>query len=177
MTWISAWTFKWLSLIVKGITPVKPGVYVLLCLQLSIKCSKIFCCSVANLCLTVCDPMDCSTPGFSVLHYPLEFAQTYFHWVTAAHPLSPPFLLLPSIFPIIKVFSNESALRIRWPSIGTSVSASVLPVNIQGWFPLGLTGLMSLLSEGLSSLLQHHNLKASVFLQHSVFFMVQFSHP
>ena len=59
-------------------------------------------------------------------------------------------LLLPSIFPSIKVFSSESALRIRWPNIGASDSASVLPVNIQGWFPLGLTGLIFLLSKGLS---------------------------
>ena len=58
-------------------------------------------------------------------------------------------LLLPSILPNIRVFSNESALRIRC-RIGASVSASVLPVNIQGWFPLGLTGFISLLSKGLS---------------------------
>ena len=58
-----------------------------------------------------------------------------------------PLLLLPSIFPSIKVFSNESALHI---STGASASASVLPMNIQGWFPLGLTGLISLLSKGLS---------------------------
>ena len=75
-------------------------------------------------------------------------------------------LLLSSIFPSIKVFSNESALRIRWPasrsfpmsqlftsggqSIGTSASAPVLPMNIQGWLPLGLTSLISLQSKGLS---------------------------
>ena len=63
----------------------------------------------------------------------------------------PPLLLLPSIFPRFRVFSNESALYIRWPEyIGASVSASVLEMNIQGWFPLGLTGLISLLSKGLS---------------------------
>ena len=61
-----------------------------------------------------------------------------------------PLILLPSIFLNIRVFSSESALRIRWPSIGASVSASVLPMNIQDWFPLGLTGLISLLSNGLS---------------------------
>ena len=62
-------------------------------------------------------------------------------------------------------------------SVGTSVSVSVLPMNIQGSFPLGLTGLMSLLFNGsLKSLLQHHNSKASI-LQHSTFFMVQLSHP
>ena len=61
-----------------------------------------------------------------------------------------PLLLLPSIFPSIRVFSHESALHIRWPSIGASSSASVLPMNIQDWFSLGLTGLISLLSSGLS---------------------------
>ena len=60
-------------------------------------------------------------------------------------------------------------------SIGVSTSASVLPMNIQDWFPLGLTGLISLLSKGLSSLLQYHNSKASI-LQCSDFIMVQFSH-
>ena len=61
-----------------------------------------------------------------------------------------PLLLLPSIFPSIRVFSNELALCIRCQSIGVSASASVLPKNIQGWFPLGLTDLIFLLSKGLS---------------------------
>ena len=85
-----------------------------------------------------------------------------------------PFLLLPSIFPSIRAFSNELALCIKvlmmvnvfdhqgGQSIGASASASGLPMNIQGWFPLGLTGLISLLSKGLKTLLHHHNLKASV---------------
>ena len=76
-----------------------------------------WCCSVAQLCLTLCNLMDCSTPGFSVLRHHLEFAQSHVHWVSDAiqpsHPLSP--LLLPSIFPSIHVFSNELALAIRWP--------------------------------------------------------------
>ena len=58
--------------------------------------------------------------------------------------------LLPSVFPSIRVFSNELALCIRWPKYGDSVSASVLQMNIQGWFPLELTGLISLLSKGCS---------------------------
>ena len=61
-------------------------------------------------------------------------------------------------------------------SFGVSASASVLPMNIQDWFPLGLTGLIPLKSKGLSSLLQHYSSKPSI-LWHSVFFMVQFSHP
>ena len=61
-------------------------------------------------------------------------------------------LFQPSIFPSIRVSSNESVLRIRWPSIGASASASasVLPMNIQDWFPLRLTGWISLQSKGLS---------------------------
>ena len=59
-------------------------------------------------------------------------------------------LLLPSIFPSVRFFSNESALHIKWPNIGTSLSASDHPMNIQGWFSLELIGLISLLSKGLS---------------------------
>ena len=61
-----------------------------------------------------------------------------------------PLLLLSSIFPNIRVFSDESVLHIRWPKYCASASASVLPMNSQGWFPLGLTGLISLQSKGLS---------------------------
>ena len=84
------------------------------------------------------------------------------------HPLLP-----PSIFPSITVFSNEAVLHI---SIGVSASASVLPMNIQDWFPLGLTGLISFLSKGLLSLLQYHSSKATDF-QSSAFFNVWLSHP
>ena len=85
-----------------------------------------------------------------------------------------PLLLLPSIFPSIRVFSYESVLRI---SITVSASALVLPMNIQDWFPLGLTGWISLQSRGLfKSLLQHHSSKASI-LRRSAFFTVQLSHP
>ena len=59
-------------------------------------------------------------------------------------------LLLPSIFPSIRVFSNELALCIRWPSIGVSASTSVLPMNTQDWSPLGWTGWISLQSKGLA---------------------------
>ena len=60
--------------------------------------------------------------------------------------------LLPSVFPSIRIFSSELSLYIRWPSIGTSASESVLPMNIQGWFPLGLTGLTPFQSKRLSSI-------------------------
>ena len=84
-----------------------------------------------------------------------------------------PLLLLPSIFPSIRAFFNEVALVSGGQSIGASASASVLPMNIQDWFPwfdlLAVQGT-------LKSLLLHHNLKASILL-HSAFFMVQLSHP
>ena len=90
--------------------------------------------SVTQSCPTLCDPMDCSTPGFPVLHHLPELTQTHVHWVGDAiqpcHPLlsSSP---LPSVLPSIRVFSIESVL-------GASASALVLPMNIQGWFLLGL---------------------------------------
>ena len=87
-----------------------------------------------------------------------------------------PLIRLPSIFPSIRVFSSESAVSISGQIIGASASESILLMTIQGWFPLGLTDLISLLSKRLSSLLQHHNSKASV-LQSSALFMVQLSHP
>ena len=91
--------------------------------------------------------------------------------------LCPP-LLLPSIFPSIRVFSNESALHIRWPKYW-SFSFNISPSNeySQDWFPLGWTSWISLQFKGLfKSLLQHHSSKASI-LWCSAFFIVQLSHP
>ena len=186
-----------------------------------------YCRWVGQLCLTLCNPFDCNTPGFPVPHRLLELAQVQVHCISDAiqpsHPMMPsspsslnlysnqwlfrwvnylhqfsslqslshvwlfatpwtaarqaslsitnsqtllklmsiesvmpsndlilchPLLLLPSIFPSIRVFSNESASAGQ--SIGASASASVLPMNIQDWFPLWLTGLISLLPKGLS---------------------------
>ena len=98
------------------------------------------------------DPMDCRTPGFPVLHF-LEFTEIHVHWVGYAiqpsHLLSPlcscpQSFLVSRSFPMIQLFISDG-----W-SIGASASTSVLPMNIQSWFPLGLTGLISLLSRGLS---------------------------
>ena len=73
----------------------------------------------------------CSTPGFPVLHYPSQFAQIHVHWdgdaIQPSHPLCP-LLLSPSIFPSIRIFSNESALHIRWPKY-LSFSFSISPSN------------------------------------------------
>ena len=86
----------------------------------------------------LCDPMNCSTLGLPVDHQLPESTQTHVHWVGDAiqrsHPLSP-LLLLPLIFPSIRIFSNESALHIRWPKywhFSLSISTSM---NIQGWSP------------------------------------------
>ena len=74
-----------------------------------------------------------------------ESVMLFIHFILC-HPL----LLLPSIFPSISVFFNESVLHIRWPKFGVSASSSVLPMNIQEWFPLGFTDLISLQFKGLS---------------------------
>ena len=87
--------------------------------------------------------MDCSTPGFLVLHYVPEFAQTHvIHRQSVILPFIAPFSSCPQSFPASGFFSNELALPIWRPKYGAS--ASVLPMNIQGQFSLGLTGLISL---------------------------------
>ena len=121
-------------------------------------------CSVGKSYPTLCDPTDCTMPGLPVSHYLPEFAQTMF--IESVMPsnhliLHPSLLLLPSTFPASGSFPMSQLFASGDQSIGASPSASVPPVKIQGWFPLGWTGLLSLLSKGLSSLLQHHSLKAS----------------
>ena len=110
--------------------------------------------SVAQSCPALCDPMDCSTSGIPVHHQLPEIVQTHVHRVSDAiqpsHPLCHPLFLPPSIFPSIRVFPSESVLCISGQSIGASASASVLPMNIQDWFPLGCIGLISLPSKGTS---------------------------
>ena len=124
--------------------------------------------------------MDCNMPGFPVLHYLPEFVQIHVHWVNDANNhliLCHSFLLLSTIFPSIRVFSIESALRIRWPKYW-SFSFSMSPSNEYSglisfrihWFDILAAHRI------LKSLLQHHSLKASV-LQHSAFFMVQLLYP
>ena len=109
--------------------------------------AETLCCvAVVQLCLTLCDPMDCSTPGFSVLHHLLELLK--FISIELVMPsnhlvLCCPLLLLPSIFPSIRVFSNELALHIRWPkywsfslSISPSSEYSGLISFMMDWFDL-----------------------------------------
>ena len=108
--------------------------------------------SVAQSCPTLCDPMDCSTPGLPVHHQLLEFTQTHVESVMPSNHLilCLPLLLLPLIYPSIKVFSNESVLRIRWPEYWSFSFKISPPMNIQDRFPLGWTGWISLQSKGLS---------------------------
>ena len=131
------------------------------------------CCSVIHSCLTFCDPMDHSTPGFlSIInsqslhkHMSVELVMPSNHLILCCP------LLLPSIFPSIRVFTNESVLHIRWPkfwnfsfSISRSNEYSGLISFRIDWFDLAVQGT-------LESLLHHHSWKASV-LQHSAFFML-----
>ena len=96
---------------------------------------------------TLCNPMDCSTWGFPVLHYPLEFAQISCPLSCWCHPTISSFVVpfsCPQSFPAAGSFPTSWLFASGGQSIGASASASVLPMNIQGWFPLGLTGLISL---------------------------------
>ena len=150
-----------------------------MCFSLLAQITSCCCFSVTKSCPTLCDPMDCSMPGFPVLHYLLEFTQIHAHWVgdtiQQSHPLLP--LLLPSVFSSIRVFFIELALHIMWPkywSFSFSISASneysgLISFRID-WFDL------LAVHKTLKSLLQHHSSKASI-LQCSAFFMVQLSHP
>ena len=111
----------------------------------------ICCRSVAQSCLILCNPIDCSKPAFLFLHHLLELAQT--HVIKSVMPSN--HLILCHSSCLQYFLSSESFLKSRLlassgQNIGTSVSASVLPMNIQDWFPLGLTGLSSLQSKGLS---------------------------
>ena len=137
-------------------------------------------CLIAQSCLTLSDSMDCSRPGFPVLHHlrsllkltSIESVVPFNHLILC-HPL----LLPPSIFPSIRIFSNESGLHIRWPkywSFGFNISPSN---QYSGLISFRMEWLDLFAVQGtLKSLLQHHNSKASI-LRRSAFFIVQLSHP
>ena len=125
--------------------------------------------------------MDYGMPGLPVYHQLLEFTQTHVS-IESVMPsnhliLCCPLLLPPSIFPSIRVFSNESALRIRWTK-DWSFSFSISPSSEYSGLIFFMMDWLDLLAfQGtLKSLLQYHNSKASI-LHHSAFFMVQLSHP
>ena len=135
---------------------------------------KNYCChcSVAKSCLTLCHPVDCSMPSFPFLYYHPEFAQIHVHWLrqwylpTISSSVTlfsscPQFSPALGSFPVSQLFVSDGQ------STGASASGWVPPVNIQGWFPLGWTGLISLLSKGLSRVF------SNTIVQKHQFFMVQ----
>ena len=139
--------------------------------------------SVTQLCPTLCDPMDCSMPGLPVHHHLPELTQTHVHRVgDPSHPsnhLIPchPLLLLPSIFPSIRVFSNESILHIWYPKYW-SFSLSISPSDeYSGLISFRMDWLDHLaVQETFMSFPQYHSSKASI-LWCSAFFIIQLSHP
>ena len=146
--------------------------------------------SITQSCLTLCNPTDCSTPGFPVNHHLSELAQTPVYWVDYAiqpsHPLSspsPPAFNLSQhqdlflLFFFFRVFSKELVLQIRWPKYW-SFNFSISPSNeYSGLISFRIDWFDLLAVQGtIKSLLQHHSLKASI-LQCSAFFKVQLSHP
>ena len=121
-----------------------------------------YCCSVAKLCSTLCDPMDCNTPGFPVF----TISQSLLKFMSielviqSNHCILCNPLLLPSIFPSIRVFSNESALRIRWPEYW---NFSILPMKYSELISFRIDWYNLLAVQGtLKSLFQQHNSKASI---------------
>ena len=131
--------------------------------------------SVAQSCPTLCDPIDCNMPGLPVHYQLLEFTQTHVSdSIQPSHPLSSP-SLLPSVFPSIRVFSNESVLHIRWPKYW---SFSISPSNEYSGlisFRMDWVDLLAV-PETLKILLQHHSSKVSI-IWCSAFFILQLSHP
>jgi len=118
--------------------------------------------------LTFCDSMGCCTPGLPVLHYLPESAQIYIHWVCdAIQPSYPPsiapFSFYLQSFPESGSFPMSCLFISSAQSIGASASASVLPMTIQGWFPLGLTGLISLQSTELSRVFSNTTIQRNQF--------------
>ena len=135
--------------------------------------------SVAQSCPALCDPTDCSTPGFPVHHQIPEFTQLMF--TESVIPFNHlifcrPLLLLPSIFPSIRVFSNESVLHIRWPKCW-NFSFSISPSNeYSGLISFRMDWLDLLAVQRTLKSLLHHSSKASI-LWDLAFFIVQLSHP
>ena len=181
LSWVPKGSFKQL-LIREGIqrqgrssgeTIARPWGKVLVPLQ------GIFC-SVTQSCPTLCNLMDYSLPGFPVLHHLLELAQTHVHWVCDAiqlsHPLLSPFSSCLQSFTASGSFLMNQLYTSGGQNIGASASTSVLKMNIQDWFPLGLAGLISLQSKELSRVFSNTTVQKHQFTCASAFFMVQLSH-
>ena len=136
--------------------------------------------SAAQSCPTLCDPMDCNLPGFPVHHQlpePTPLMSIMLVMPSNHLVLCHPLLLLPSVFPSIRVFSNESVLHIRWPKYWSFSFCISLSNEYSGLISSRIDWLDLLAVQGtLKSLVQHHSSKASI-LWCSAFFTVQLSHP
>ena len=153
ITWIPFWLFANLYISVQTIIKFYMSQFLYMT---SGDLEFQFSCSVLS---TLCYTIDCSMPCLPVCHQHPEHAQTHVHWdsdtIQPSHPL------LSSSPPTFSLFQHQGLFQ--WvgsshdgQSIGASASATDLPVNIQDWFPLGLTDLISLQSKGLTRLFQHH---------------------
>ena len=134
-----------------------------LCILLLLHCCG---CSVTKMYLTLCNPKNCSTPGLHVLHQLPCFTQTHVHLSVMPsnyHILCGPLLLLPSIFPRVRVLPVSQFFAWGGQSTGASAVASVLPMNIQDWFSLGWTGWISLQSKGLSRIFSNTTVREHQF--------------
>ena len=151
---------------------------------LTCKCSErleysCWCCSVIQSCPTLCDPMECSTPGFPVLLRLPELGQIHAPWFIDAiqHLILYRPLLMPSIFPSIRIFSKKSVIHIKLPNYWIFSFSLGSSSEYSGLISFRIDWLDILAVQGtLKSLLQHHSSKALI-LWHSAFFMVQLSHP
>ena len=126
--------------------------------------------SVAQLCLSLCDPMNRSTPGLPVHHQLPESTQSHVHWVSdAIQPSVVPFSSCPQSFPASGSFQMSQLFASGGQSVGVSASTLVLPMNTQDWSPLGWTGWISLQSKG------HSRVFSNTTVQKKQFFGAQLS--
>ena len=123
----------------------------------------LLCLFIAQSCRTLCDLMDCSTPVLPVSQSLLRFMSVDSMMPSSHLTLCHQLLILPSIFSSIRVFFNEWIFTSGGQSIRASASASLLLMDIQSWFPLGLTDLMSLQSKGLSRVLSNTTIQKHQF--------------
>ena len=136
--------------------------------------------SVVQSCPTLCKPMDCSKPGLPVHYHLPEFTKTHVHWVDddiqPSHPVIP-FSSHLQTFPASGSFLRSQFFASGGQSIRVSASASVLPMNIQDWSPLGWTGWISLQSKGPARIFSNITIQKHQFFGTQLSFIVQLSHP
>ena len=138
----------------------------------------LFCCSVAKLCLTVTPRTAVYQASLSspITRSLLKFMSVDLVMLSNHLILCHLLLLLPSVFPSIRVFSNELGLHIRWPNFWSFSLTTVLPMNIHSWFPSRWIGLILLLSKGVSRVFSSTTIWKYQFFSAQTYFMVQLSH-